>query len=188
MEQTGYGARLETAAAVVSFWLEAGGGRWFSRDAAFDAEIRARGGALHRRVAEGGLREWEGDAEGALALVLVLDQFSRNLYRDDRRAFAWDGAALCLARRAIRRGFDAGLPVEKRRWLYMPFMHSEDVSAQRCGLAYFRALGEEKTLDAAIEHAEIIERFGRFPHRNGVMGRETSDAEAAYLASGGFRG
>ena len=173
---------------VMAFWLAAGAQKWFAKDAAFDREVRARGGALHERAARGELLEWEASESGALGLVLLLDQFSRNLHRGTPRAFAQDGLALALARRAIFREVDRRLPEERRLWLYMPFMHSEDVLAQRCGLAYFRRLGHGETLRHAVEHAQIVERFGRFPHRNEILGRESSPAELAYLEEGGFRG
>ena len=179
---------LEQPAEVIAFWMQAGARRWFVRDAAFDREIHTRGRVLHRRAAGGELAAWEASAEGALALVLLLDQFSRNLHRDDARAYAQDNLALATARRAIFRGMDKRLPKEQQRWLYMPFMHSEDISAQRCGLAYFQALEDADIWHYAVQHAEIIERFGRFPHRNEVLGRESSTEEIAYLAEGGFRG
>ena len=173
---------------VIAFWLQAGADKWFTKDAAFDQEIRARGADLHARAAAGELLHWEADKSGTLALVLLLDQFSRNLHRGTPAAFAQDALALALSRRAIFRGIDRQLPAERRWWLYMPFMHSEDVLAQRCGLAYFRALGNAEALQAALEHADIIERFGRFPHRNPVLGRKSTAAELAYLDGGGFRG
>ena len=173
---------------IIAFWLQAGAKKWFAKDAAFDQEIHARGAALHARAAAGELLHWEASESGTLALILLLDQFSRNLHRNTPQAFAQDALALALARRAIFRGIDRQLPAEKRWWLYMPFMHSEDVLAQRCGLGYFRALGNAEALEAALEHVDIIERFGRFPHRNPVLGRKSTAAELAYLAGGGFSG
>ena len=179
---------LEKPAQVIAFWMQAGPGRWFAKDTAFDAEIHACGRILHQRAADGKLSAWEAGAEEALALILLLDQFSRNLHRQDARAYAQDNLALATARRAIFRGLDARLPKEQRRWMYMPFMHSEDISAQRCGLTYFQALEDADVWQYAVQHAEIIERFGRFPHRNEILGRESSAEELGYLAEGGFAG
>ena len=174
---------------VIDFWMAAGAKKWFVKDAAFDAEISARASGLHAKAARGELLDWEASETGVLGLILVLDQFSRNLYRDDVRAFAQDGLALALTRRAIFRGDDMRLQEAHRRWVYMPFMHSEDVMAQREGCTHFRErLNDADTLDYAQLHLDIIQRFGRFPHRNKVLGRESSAEEIAYLKDGGFKG
>ncbi|MBI1261677.1 MAG: DUF924 family protein [Rhizobiales bacterium] len=174
---------------ILDFWFLAGEGRWFKKDQGFDAEIRKRFSQAHADAAEGRYDAWATTAQGSLALVILLDQFSRNLYRDDHRAFEQDAKALLLARQAIERRHDVELPMAARRWLYMPFMHSEDMTAQKQGLEYFATrLEEPETLKFAKLHADIIQRFGRFPHRNAVLGRRSSEAEQQFLAEGGFSG
>ncbi|MCY4038862.1 MAG: DUF924 domain-containing protein [Hyphomicrobiales bacterium] len=180
---------LHDAEEVVGFWLSAGPEKWFVKNDSFDEEIRRRGGELHARAVGGELREWESSAIGLLGLILLLDQFSRNLYREDARAWEQDAQALSLSRRMIARNEDMEMDVVRRRWIYMPFMHTEDVMAQREGMVYFRErLEDADTLKYAQLHLDIIERFGRFPHRNEVLGREMTPAETAYLNEGGFRG
>ena len=180
---------LHDAEEVVAFWLSAEPEKWFVRNDSFDEEIRRRGGGLHARAVGGELREWESSAIGSLGLILLLDQFSRNLYREDARAWKQDAQALSFSRRMIARGEDMEMDVVRRRWIYMPFMHTEDVMAQREGMVYFgERMDNANTLKYAQIHLDIIERFGRFPHRNEVLGRETTSAEAAYLNEGGFRG
>lgn len=164
---------------------------WFVRNAAFDAEIRARFEASHKAAAAGHLQSWESTAESCLALVLLLDQFPRNIYRGSPRAFAADSLARAVAERAIARGFDRVLDFDRRKFLYLPFEHSEALADQRRGVALFRALAEEQTgvlrdqgfelLKYAERHCEIIARFGRFPHRNQSLGRETTEEEAVFL-------
>lgn len=177
---------------VIEFWFSPRArSLWFAKDAAFDAEIRAGFEATHRSAAAGRLQGWENAPEGSLALVILLDQFPRNIHRGTARAFASDTLARAVADRAIGRGFDRQLPFEQRQFLYLPFEHSEDLADQRRGVRLFRALAEEQTgalRDAGFElvkyaerHLEIIERFGRFPHRNQALGRETTAAEAAFL-------
>src|SRR5690606_38388285 len=135
-------------------------------------------GETHAQAASGKLDGWVSDAQGALALILVLDQFSRNLWRNDHRAFAQDAKALALADEAVRRHFDVETPVTARKWFYMPYMHAEDLAAQERGLVYFaERLDDPETMKFAVDHADIIRRFGRFPHRNAVLGRETTPQE-----------
>lgn len=174
---------------ILDFWFGAGPDKWFARDDALDADIRRRFGAAHAAACEGRLDEWAQDAQGALALVILLDQFSRNLFRDDHRAWAQDEKALAVTREAIGRRFDVEVPVTVRQWFYLPFMHAEDLAAQTEGLAYFagRLQGPED-LKWAEEHADIIRRFGRFPHRNAVLGRRTTPEEQSFLDAGGFKG
>lgn len=174
---------------ILDFWFSAGEGKWFTRDAGFDDEIRRRYLKLHGMAAEGQLDGWAKDTRGALALVIILDQFSRNLYRDDHRAFMQDDKALGIALAAIERNMDVELPMAARRWLYMPFMHCEDRAMQEQGLIYFATrLDDPETLAFAELHADIIRRFGRFPHRNAVLGRRSSAAEQSFLDEGGFKG
>ena len=174
---------------VLTFWMSAGEERWFERDTAFDAEIRDRFGALHGKAAAGKLTDWEESREGRLALVILLDQFSRNLYRDDPRTYAEDANALALAETAIAAGDDLAWPEAVRRWLYMPFMHAEDDEAQAACVRYFNErTGDAESQKFAAHHADIVRRFGRFPHRNALLGRESTPAEEAFLAEGGFAG
>ena len=155
--------------ALLSFWFERPDA-WYRKDPAFDEELRARFGELHAECVRGDCADWEVNAEGSLALVLVLDQLSRNLYRDDPRAFAADAQARGVAGRAIDRGYDRQLAPSRREFLYMPFMHSEVFADQMRCCALFLGLSaelpsEKGTLTYAEQHRKIIERFGRFPHR-----------------------
>lgn len=173
---------------VVRFWFEEAGPRkWFRGGPAFDAEIRARFSDHHAAASSGLLEPWRATPEGALALLIVLDQFSRNLFRGDARAFASDPYARLIADGAIARRFDKIAAPAARPFFYLPFMHSEDRADQRRSLALFKAtLPASGNLRFAVEHADIIERFGRFPHRNAVLARTPTPAETAYLNHGGF--
>ncbi|ACL57809.1 DUF924 family protein [Methylobacterium nodulans] len=173
---------------VVGFWRAAGAGRWFTADPDFDAACHAFR-AAHEAASRGDLAAWEADPEGALALVLLLDQFPRNLFRGTPRAYATDAAARAAAERALARGHDRAIEPELRAFLYMPFMHAEDPAHQDRSLALFEALGLTDNLDAAREHHDLIRRFGRFPHRNPILGRAETPEERAYLAGeDAFRG
>jgi uncharacterized protein (DUF924 family) len=172
--------------AILDFWFSpAARKRWFDADEAFDQEIAARFGQAWRRVAGGDLAGWPNTADGTLALVILLDQFPRNLFRGDPRAYATDQAARTFAAAALAHGLDAELPPERRRFLYLPFMHSEDVIDQRRCVALFAGLDDAESLDFARRHLAIVERFGRFPHRNAALGRETTAEEAAFLKEPG---
>ena len=164
---------------------------WFRKDAAFDAEIRARFGAAVAIALAGGYGEWCATAEGALARVLLLDQFTRNIHRDTAQAFAGDIRALATAEDAVARKLDRALDSYGRWFLYMPFEHAEDPLAQARSLELFGALESESGLDGPLEwarkHAVVIERFGRYPHRNAVLGRESTADEIAFLAQPGSR-
>jgi uncharacterized protein (DUF924 family) len=177
-----------TATEVVSFWRDAGPDRWFTKDAAFDAQIRERFFDSYEAAAAGRLSGWEHNASEALALVILLDQFPRNMFRGDARAFATDSLALAVAAGAIVRGFDSQVPAELRSFFYLPFEHSEDLADQERGVAFYKAAGDADGLKWAEIHADIIRRFGRFPHRNAVLGRTTTPEEQAFLDSGGFAG
>ncbi len=172
---------------VLAFWfVELRPGQWFKKDDGVDAAIRDRFGELYRRFAANVLRSndpryWEETPRGCLAAVIVLDQFPRNIYRDDPRAFATDAAALAIATNAIGQGFDRTLGPAERMFLYMPFQHSEERDGQARSVELFATIGEPGTLEYARRHQEIIERFGRFPHRNAVLGRESTEAELAFL-------
>ena len=173
---------------VVAFWRAAGPKKWFEKDAAVDDEIRRRFLGLHEAAAAGKLSAWESNAEGALALLLLLDQFPRNMFRGDARAYATDPLARAIAAGALLRGFDAQVPAALRTFFYLPFMHSEDMADQEKALAFYRARNDADGLKWAQEHADIIRRFGRFPHRNAVLGRATTPEEQAFLDGGGFAG
>jgi len=179
---------VTTPAAVLAFWRDAGPAKWFAKDDAFDAAIRARFADLHHAAAAGALRDWEETAEGALALVIVLDQFPRNMYRGRPQAFATDALARAVADRAIARGFADSIPLPERRFVFMPFMHSEDLADQQRCLDLCRAAGDDEGVYYADLHLDIIRRFGRFPHRNVILGRSTTPEEQAFLDSGGFAG
>jgi uncharacterized protein (DUF924 family) len=178
---------------VLAFWFGAPPhterGAWFRKDAAFDAAIRERFGDALARGLAGAFGEWCGEPRGALARVVLLDQFTRNAFRDTPRAFAGDARALATADDAIRRGFDASLDRYERWFLYIPYEHSEDLAMQRRALELFGALARDERLDGPLRyakrHAEIIERFGRFPHRNAILGRESTPEEIAFLREPG---
>jgi uncharacterized protein (DUF924 family) len=173
---------------VLDFWFAAGEEKWWTKSDAFDDEIRRRFGATLEDAIAGRLDGWLSDPTGALALVIVLDQFSRNLHRHDHRAWAQDAKAKAVMREAMKRRFDVELPVTVRNWIYMPLMHSENLADQEEGLPLFVALGQPDVTKSAEEHFDIIRRFGRFPHRNEVLGRVSTQAELDFLASGGFQG
>lgn len=179
---------IATPQEIVGFWREAGPDRWFSPDAGFDAAIRERFLESYEAAARGDLNEWELQPEGSLALLLLLDQFPRNLFRGERRAYATDATALLLAERAIDRGHDRGVEEALRRFFYMPFMHAEDRAAQERAVALCETLDDAESLTWARHHAEIVARFDRFPHRNAVLGRATTPEEARFLEEDGFRG
>jgi len=179
---------LATAAEVVSFWAEAGHDRWFNKDDAFDAEIRRRFLAAHEAAAAGQLAAWEAMPQGALALLILLDQFPRNMFRGSARAFATDPQARAITAAALLRGFDGQVPATLRAFFYLPFEHSEDLADQDRGVALYTAAGDTDGLKWAKIHHDIIARFGRFPHRNAVLGRATTAEEQAFLDDGGFAG
>lgn len=174
-------------AAIVAFWREAGPDRWFRKDAAFDADFRNRFLATHELAASGALALWADDAEGALALLILLDQFPRNSFRDTPRMYATDDRALAVAGRAIARGFDQEVDEALRLFFYLPFGHSENLADQDRSVELNRPLGED-ALKHAISHRDIIVRFGRFPHRNAILGRTSTQEEKVFLESGGFAG
>ena len=192
---------------VLDFWFadvaddpQAIAGRnriWFYSDPDFDALCRERFGALHERAARGDLDAWQETPRGALALVIVLDQFSRNIHRGSGAAFACDEHALACTLRARERGFDVRLRPIERTFLYMPFQHTEDRERQDESLRVWGALAASVegalteyfagSLEHVREHREIVHRFGRFPHRNAALGRESTPEERAYLAAGAPR-
>ncbi len=180
--------RLATPDEVIDFWVAAGPERWFSSDGAFDEACRARFLTTYEAAARGDLNEWELSARGALALCLLLDQFSRNMFRGARRAYATDAAAVLAAERAIERGYDQEVEPTLRRFFYTPFMHAEDVAQQERSVTLNEATGDPDLVTWARHHRDIVARFGRFPHRNAVLGRESTAEERQYLEQdGSFR-
>ncbi len=183
------------AAAVLDFWFAGSAApraEWFKKDGAFDALIAARFGTLVEQALAGGLAAWAQRPNDALAQVIVLDQFTRNIFRDTPRAFAGDALALAAARAMVARGDDAALPPLRRLFVYLPFEHAEDRAMQHESLRLFAALtAADASLadfeDYARRHAEVIRRFGRFPHRNAVLGRESTAEEAQFLQQPGSR-
>jgi uncharacterized protein (DUF924 family) len=173
---------------VLAFWTAAGPDKWFEKDTAFDAEIARRFFAAWHAGADGKLGKWEKTPEGALALTIVLDQFPRNMFRGHARTYATDAAACAVADRALARGFDREVPQHLRRFFYLPFMHAESLPDQERSIALARRLGDDESVKYAEQHAGIIRRFGRFPHRNAVLGRVSTPQEQAFLDGGGFAG
>lgn len=182
----------EMARQVLRFWFgepptAASRAEWFRKDPAFDEAIRARFGALVERALAGGLADWDATPRGALARVLVLDQFPRNLFRGTARAFAGDAPALAAAQEMVARGDDGRLAPLERWFVYLPFEHAEDLAAQHESLRLFGALaGEfpavgEDALLWARRHFDVIARFGRYPHRNAALGRASTPEEVAFL-------
>jgi uncharacterized protein (DUF924 family) len=177
---------VTTPADILAFWREAGRDRWYRKDDAFDDEVRRRYLELWRAAAAGELSSWEASDDGALALVIVLDQFPRNMFRGEAQAFSSDAAAREVAHRAIVRGADARIEPVLQEFIYMPFMHSEHLVDQLRCVELFR--DSEENIKYAREHADIIRRFGRFPHRNHILGRTTTPEEKTFLDAGGFSG
>ncbi len=182
-----------TADDVLGFWFE--GERNLFRDCWFKGKTEAYDNAIRARFADlpalgraGALDHWAATPMGALALVIALDQFPRNMFRDSARAFAADPLAREVATRAIARGFDQKVALAERSFFYLPFEHSEQLADQERCVALNRASGDADALEWAELHADIIRRFGRFPHRNAVLGRATTPEEQAFLDSGGFAG
>jgi uncharacterized protein (DUF924 family) len=174
---------------ILAFWRTAGRDRWYGRDDAFDQEVRRRYLDLWRRAAAGDLSSWETSDDGTLALVIVLDQFPRNMFRGNAQTYSSDDLAREVALGAIGRGIDARVDPVLCEFLLLPLMHSEHLSDQLRCVAHFRQLGgNPENLKYAEHHADIIRRFGRFPHRNRILGRATTPAEQAFLDEGGFSG
>jgi uncharacterized protein (DUF924 family) len=171
---------------IVRFWFE----ELTSKDryrkvTALDAEIRRRFGAIYELLKSGVPTNWLATPRGWLAAIIVLDQFPRNIFRDDQRAFATDAAALALSKRAIAEGIDMKLTPEERAFVYMPFQHAENAKDQARSIELFTALGIPSNLDFARRHKAIIDRFGRFPHRNEVLGRASTKEESDFLRQPG---
>ena len=188
---------MTTPAEIIAFWFEDDRSvtrpKWFQRDDAFDAEIRARFGALTEQAQAGALDAWAETPDGALALLIVLDQFPRNLFRGDARAFASDARARAIARRVVlERQWDRGFSNPEKTFLYLPFEHSEDMAEQDLSVALFEGMRDDplrrapgSNIDYAWRHWIVIRRFGRFPHRNAALGRASTPEEETYLAQPG---
>jgi len=172
------------AAEILRFWFEEHAKDWFVKNPAFDAEIRARFLALHEAAAAGLLAHWADDPRSCLALTIVLDQFPRNMFRGEARAFATDAQALAAARVILARGWNSQMTQAEQLFAYLPFEHSESLADQVLCCELMKAFDAEQ-LRYAIRHREIIERFGRFPHRNAILGRESTPAELEFLRQPG---
>jgi uncharacterized protein (DUF924 family) len=172
---------------VLEFWISAGPQKWFAKDDAFDA-LCADFEAAHHIAARGECTVWEQTADSALALILLLDQIPRNIFRGSAHAFATDGLAQSLALRAVAAGYDRVTPMPLRIFYYMPLEHAEDIALQERCVALMEAAGDEEFTRFAKLHRDIIARFGRFPHRNAALGRASTPEEDAFLAGGGFKG
>jgi len=170
---------------IVSFWLQAGMEAWFRRDAAFDEQLRQRFADRHQQAAARELDAWQASADGALALVLLLDQIPRNIFRGTAHAFATDSLARMFATNAIAAGFDIEIDPRLRVFFYMPFEHSEALVDQDRSLSLVEAMGDAYYATYARAHRDAIVHFGRFPHRNAVLGRTSTAEEQAWLDAGG---
>ncbi len=171
---------------VLQFWFqEIPPAKWWRVDPEFDKLIVERFGELHSRATRSELFEWRAEPRGRLAEVIVLDQFSRNMYRDDRRAFANDNMALALAQEAVASKADLTLSPEQRVFLYMPYMHSESRVIHEVAERLFKENGLTSNYDFELRHKAIVDRFGRYPHRNAVLGRQSTEEELAFLAEPG---
>jgi len=173
---------------VVTFWRNAGPKKWFAKDDAFDRSIREGFEALHMQASTGALSDWAETAEGVLALLILLDQFPRNLYRGSAHAFATDPKARAFALTAVDKGFDREVEPILRNFFYLPFEHSERLADQDYAVALCTEAGDADNLKWASLHRDIIVRFGRFPHRNQALGRVTTPQEQEFLDEGGFAG
>lgn len=170
------------AETILDFWFnQLTPAQWWMKDAELDRLITQKFASIHHQAISGELFGWCETARGCLAEVIILDQFSRNMFRDTPQSFAYDDLALLLAQEAIRRSFDQQLSLSERSFLYMPFMHSESLEIHQQALLLFAAPGLEQALDFEKQHIDIIERFGRYPHRNTILGRTSTDEEKAFL-------
>jgi uncharacterized protein (DUF924 family) len=177
---------MSSAGEIVRFWRDAAK-FWWVKDETFDGRCRAFE-AEHHAAARRELAHWEMDAEGALALVLLLDQIPRNIYRGSPHAFATDGMAQAVAQRAVAQRFDAVTEGQLRVFFYLPYEHAETLELQEKAVRLVESLGDATFTRYAILHRDIIARFGRFPHRNVILGRASTAEELAFLADGGFAG
>jgi uncharacterized protein (DUF924 family) len=171
---------------VIRFWFEEAGVRnWFAKSAAFDMQIRQRFSSVHAAAVRGELDPWRNVQEGRLAEIILLDQFSRNMYRESARAFAQDSLALALAQEAVRAGADQALAPAQKAFMYMPYMHSESAVIHADAMRLFAQPGLESNLAYEVRHKAVIDRFGRYPHRNRILDRQSTPEEEAFLAQSG---
>ncbi|AYG95704.1 DUF924 domain-containing protein [Brevundimonas naejangsanensis] len=173
---------------ILTFWTDAGPDKWFAKDAAFDRAFTDRCCDTHYAAARRELDHWAQTPQGALALIILLDQLPRNAFRDTGHMFATDPLALMFAKEAIQRGDDRKVAPQLRPFVLMPLMHSESLTDQELLLTLLDEAAEPDTYKFALIHRDIIARFGRFPHRNPCLGRETTPEEADFLKAGGFSG
>jgi len=176
------------ATAVVDFWRTAGQSRWFAKDDEFDRRFRERFMVLHEAAARGDLDDWQDSATGTLGLLILLDQFPRNSFRGTKRMYATDACARSVADRAIRAGHDLAIETPLRLFMYLPFGHSEDLADQERSVELARRNLTPAEVVHAEHHRDIVRRFGRFPHRNVILGRVSRPDEVRYLAEGGYAG
>ena len=181
-------SNVKSANDVISFWQNAGRDKWFNKDDAFDAMVREQFLSTYEAAAAGRLNEWEAMPESALALIIVLDQFPRNMFRGSPQSWATDPMARDVTKRALASGFDKKVPEALQTFFYLPLMHSEKIEDQQQCVELYKALGDENSLKYAEIHEDIIRRFGRFPHRNPLLSRDTTPEEKAFLEAGGFDG
>lgn len=179
---------MSSAQDIIAFWKDVGPEKWFAKDDVFDAAFRDRFRNDHLSAARRERDDWAGTPEGALALCLLLDQWPRNCFRGTGHAYATDPLARRIAREAIAAGHDQAFDETLRPFFYLPLQHSEDMDDQRQSLALFGALTTSDADKWARHHHDIVARFGRFPHRNNALGRDTTPEEAAFLEADGFRG
>ena len=173
---------MESAENILTFWfIKHGEEDWFAGTDVFDAELKARFADTHAMVGHGEAMTWREKPQGRLAVIIVLDQFSRQLYRNTPLAFAWDGMALVLAQEAIAGGHDEAIADRERMFFYMPFMHAESELMQHLGVQLFEQLGNEQLAGYAKEHLAVISKFGRFPFRNVALGRVSTAEELAHM-------
>jgi len=171
---------------ITDFWfVEIDKVKWFKKDESFDELIRSRFSDIHAQASKCELFSWRSTALGCLAEIIVLDQFSRNMFRGKAESFAYDSLALSLAQSAISKGFDSELTQQQRSFVYMPFMHSESLIIHQQAVSLFTSLGVESNLKFEIKHKLIIERFGRYPHRNKILGRASTSEEDSFLLQPG---
>jgi len=176
------------ASEVLKFWFEEiDSSQWWTKDRDFDQLIVDRFSDTHAKAARCEFYEWRGSAQGRLAEVIVLDQFSRNMFRNTARAFAYDPLALALSQEAISQEADIELDSSRRPFIYMPFMHSESLEIHEVAIDLFRRNGNENNLNFEVQHMDIIQRFGRYPHRNKILGRESTDDEIEFLKGPGSK-
>lgn len=174
------------ASDVLNFWFyELSASDWFAKSDTLDNTIRDRFATLHEAASHCELYHWRSNAEGRLAEIIILDQFSRNIFRDTKQAFATDRLALALAQEAVAQRLDRSLTVQQRAFLYMPYMHSESLLIHEQAVKLFDQPGLEESLDFEYKHKAIIERFGRYPHRNASLGRKSNKAEREFLQQDG---